>query len=274
MKISIITVCYNAEKTIEQTIYSVISQKYNNIEYIIIDGNSKDGTIDIIKKYDSKIYKWISEDDTGIYNAMNKGIDIATGEYIQFLNADDALIDNLIIDKVVCSIKKANYPDILSAPVYSVDEKKILQGLFYNTMDVNEIKKGRIIPHQGIFVKSNLMKEYKFNENNKIVSDFEFILKSALNNKRFYFVKYPVVFFSNEGLSANNEKLREKEHYNVIKKYLGEKFANKYKNKYFFMDQLRYNLKKYGILIYIRLFFKGWKKHKCNNKYCRWCKKR
>ena len=98
MKISIITVCFNANKTIEQTIISVLSQTYHNIEYIIIDGGSVDGTIGIIKKYSSKIDKIISEKDNGMYDALNKGIIHATGDIIGILNSDDYFCNNNIVN--------------------------------------------------------------------------------------------------------------------------------------------------------------------------------
>ena len=92
MKISVITVCYNSENTIERTIKSVLSQTYQDIEYIIVDGLSTDKTLEIVNKYKDKIAKIISEKDTGLYDAMNKGIDNASGEYLMFLNSDDCFI--------------------------------------------------------------------------------------------------------------------------------------------------------------------------------------
>lgn len=99
-KITVVTVCYNAAETIEKTILSVVGQTYNNIEYLIIDGGSKDDTLAIIKKYESNISKWISEPDKGIYDAMNKAIKMATGEWINFMNAGDCFATNDVLEKI------------------------------------------------------------------------------------------------------------------------------------------------------------------------------
>src|SRR5690606_11240452 len=93
-KLSVITIVYNNIKDIERTIISVIKQSYNNIEYIIVDGASTDGTVDVIKKYDQEISKWISEPDSGIYNAMNKGLALATGDYVLFMNSVDEIYNS------------------------------------------------------------------------------------------------------------------------------------------------------------------------------------
>ena len=122
-KISIITVCYNAEKVIENTILSVINQEYNNYEYIIIDGNSKDNTTEIIKKYSNRITYWISEADNGIYHAMNKGIKKSSGDYLIFMNAGDTFYNN----KVLAEIFSENQSkDIISGIALTGNEKKWL----------------------------------------------------------------------------------------------------------------------------------------------------
>ena len=105
-KISIITVCYNSAKTIEDTILSVINQTYNNIEYIIVDGLSTDNTLEIVNKYQDKIAKVVSEKDAGLYDAINKGIGLATGEIIANINSDDFYIDNNVIADVVEGLSK------------------------------------------------------------------------------------------------------------------------------------------------------------------------
>ena len=153
IKISIITVSYDAAKTIEQTIYSVINQTYDNIEYIIIDGGSTDRTVDIIKKNENEIAYWVSESDKGIYDAMNKGIDVATGDYIYFLGADDWLVNKNIIYKIASRIMHYNDYDFYCGNVILYDSVSNLVKQSNFMFSVDEIKKGNMYPHQGMFVK-------------------------------------------------------------------------------------------------------------------------
>lgn len=273
MKITIITVVYNRKVTIEQTIWSVLYQTYKDIEYIIIDGGSNDGTVDIIKKYSDKINYWISEKDSGIYNAMNKGILKATGDYIEFLNSDDALVDEYVIENIVKKIKEKNLPDIFSSSIWLVDEKKKKQWLL-KTSNIECLRKGKPIPHPGVFMKVDVLKKYMFNEKYTIVSDFELLLKCVLDNKTFCFENYPTVFFSNEGISSKYEEKRIKEHYNVLREYLGINIANKFLKESNKRKTLLKIKSLFDVIGIIPLFekIKGWKRHKCNNRYCRWCK--
>ena len=126
IKISIITVSYNAVKTIEETINSVLNQSYSNIEYIIIDGGSRDGTVDIIKKYQDKINVWISEPDKGIYDAMNKGIKLAKGDWIGIINSDDCYCIDAF-DTILNTISKNPNAELIFGNLNIIDKKMKLR---------------------------------------------------------------------------------------------------------------------------------------------------
>ncbi|HRH11033.1 MAG TPA: glycosyltransferase, partial [Bacteroidia bacterium] len=120
MKISVITVCYNSVSTIEATILSVLQQSYATIEYIVVDGDSNDGTKSVLEKYRDKITKIVSEKDKGLYDALNKGIKLATGDVIAFLHADDFYTDPLVVEKYVKVFERGNY-EAVYANLYDVD---------------------------------------------------------------------------------------------------------------------------------------------------------
>jgi glycosyltransferase involved in cell wall biosynthesis len=159
--ISIITVVFNGEQFLEETILSVINQTYNNVEYIIIDGGSTDGTVDIIKKYEDKIDYWVSEKDSGIYDAMNKGVDMASGEWINFMNAGDSLYNHDVIENVFKNSSGKNM--IVHGKV----------ALYYQDDLISYYGNKKIIPHQGAFFRTKIMKNLKFNEDYKIFADGE-----------------------------------------------------------------------------------------------------
>ncbi len=203
-KVTIVTVTYNAKRYLEQTILSVIGQTYPNIEYIIIDGDSSDGTIDIIKKYEKYITHWISEPDSGIYDAMNKGIDIATGEWINFMNAGDSFVDNDILFKMIDYLD--NQTDIIVGGINVVDAcNKILQSQQFEGVD--NILKYNPCYHQAAFVRSDLMKLKKFDMQYKILSDYNFMLESYLEGRRFKKFSGIVANYMQGGVSGVNSKL-------------------------------------------------------------------
>ena len=122
---SIITITYNAVRLVEQTLLNVLSQSYPNIEYIVIDGGSTDGTVDIIKRYESGLTYWVSEPDKGIYDAMNKGLQKATGDYVWFINAGDSLCSSDTVQSVVSRLqKRKTLPDIIYGETNIVDEER------------------------------------------------------------------------------------------------------------------------------------------------------
>ena len=180
MKVSIITVSYNSVKTIEDTIKSVLSQTYLDIEYIIIDGGSTDGTIEIINEYKNKIAKFVSEPDRGIYDAMNKGVKLAAGEIIGALNSDDFYADNKVIVEVADKMRETS-ADVCWGDLVYVDRNntdKIIR--FWKSSEYREgkFKRGWHPPHAAFFVKKQAYDKYGlFNLNFKIAADYELMLR-------------------------------------------------------------------------------------------------
>ncbi|MDD2974203.1 MULTISPECIES: glycosyltransferase family 2 protein [Aliarcobacter] len=217
-KVTVVTVTYNAEKYLEQTIKSVIEQDYPNIEYIIIDGASSDKTVDIINKYEKYITYWISEPDSGIYDAMNKGIDIATGEWINFMNAGDSFVEKNTISKVVKKIGEDT--DIISGDIFYIESDK---KTYKKSAKLENKLKHMFCFHQTMFTKISLMKKYKFNTNFKIAGDYDFILKCAMNNYNFKLVSIPIANFLAGGLSEANNLIGRIEELFIQSKYIKEK---------------------------------------------------
>ncbi|MFW8602471.1 glycosyltransferase family 2 protein [Desulfobacterota bacterium M19] len=180
MKVSIITVCYNAEITIGDTIRSVASQDYDDIEYIIVDGGSTDGTCDVIKRYGKNITTWISEPDEGIYDAMNKGISMASGDIIGILNADDFYVDSHIISTVVSEFKQKQV-DSVFADLVVVDQhnsNKVVRYYRANHFTPSKFAYGWMPPHPTFFVKKSCYDElglYKIDY--EIAADYELLIR-------------------------------------------------------------------------------------------------
>ena len=192
MKISIITVCFNSSKTIETTILSVKNQTYQNIEYIIIDGGSSDNTLDIIKKHEPSFegkMRWISEPDNGLYDAMNKGLNISTGEVIGLINSDDILFNLQALEKVMKVFKKNPKFDSVYADLYYVSQdniEKIIRK--WKTGKQKLFSKGWHPAHPTLYIKKQVYDNYGyFNLDFKLASDFEIMLR--------YFDKYKISTF-------------------------------------------------------------------------------
>ena len=180
MKVSIITVVYNNEDTIKDAIESVLNQTYKNIEYIIIDGVSTDGTVEVIKSYGDKIDKFISEKDNGIYDAMNKGIKLASGDIVGILNSDDFYASNDIIEKVVKTLKEQKVDSVYGDLVYvnAKDTNKIVRYWKSKPYKKGLFKKGWHPAHPTFFVKKEIYDKYGiFNLDFKIAADYELMLR-------------------------------------------------------------------------------------------------
>ncbi len=180
MEVSIITVSFNSAKTIEETIKSVLKQDYQKIEYIIVDGGSTDGTLDIIKKYKDGISKFISEPDNGIYNAMNKGIRLATGDVIAILNSDDIYADNTIISQMIEFIKNNDLDGAYGDLVYidSANENHTSRYWKAGLYQKGAFRYGWVIPHPTFFCRKSIFDKYGyFNEGFRIAADFDLMLR-------------------------------------------------------------------------------------------------
>jgi len=184
LKISIITVCYNSEATIEKTIQSVLEQTFNNIEYIVVDGNSKDNTLQIIKKYESNLNQWISEPDNGLYDAMNKGIELATGDIVGILNSDDTFYNNNVLKKLA-NFHKQNQIDASIGNIIQHNKNgKIVRNYSSKNWQPNKLKIGFMPPHPSIFFKRVLFKKLgNYQLDYTIGADYELVTRFFLNNK-------------------------------------------------------------------------------------------
>lgn len=204
---TIIVAVFNAEATLQQCIDSFVSQTYENKELIIIDGGSTDRTLEIINENESEISYWLSEPDTGIYNAWNKALLKAQGEWIYFLGADDFFINNDVLNNVANYFKKisstfkvvygqVSYISPAGTYLYSQGEPWNLVGKRYKQL--------MTIPHQGVFHKKSLFEQYgNFDENFKIAGDYEFLLRELKDNDAF-FIPYPISVMRQGGISNNN----------------------------------------------------------------------
>lgn len=205
IKISIVTIVYNGSDIIENTINSVINQTYTNIEYIIIDGGSKDGTQDIINKYEEKISYWKSEPDKGIYDAMNKGIAASTGDYIIFMNAGDRFYDINTIKDIFC--KDNNNEDIIYGNTI-LDTDGVIS--LSAAKQFEKIKYGMPFCHQSVFVKLSLMKKDNFSLDYKLASDYNFFVALYKDKASFRKTDQLVAVYDNCGASMSLLTVKEK----------------------------------------------------------------
>ena len=186
MKVSLITISYNKEKEIRQTIESVLNQDYPDIEYIIVDGGSNDGTLTIIESFKPHLTKFISEPDNGIYHAINKGIDLATGEIIGLVHAGDMLFnDHVISDLVKCFIKTGSdivYGNtILVDPINTVKVKRVFEGGEFNP---RRFLSGWMPSHSSVYIKRKIFQKYgNYRLDMSIASDYELLLRFMYKNK-------------------------------------------------------------------------------------------
>ncbi len=220
-KISIITVTFNAEEVLGRTLESIRNQEYNNIESIIVDGASKDKTLDIVNQFSDVVTKWISEPDKGLYDAMNKGLEMATGDYVWFLNAGDTIAKKDILSYLFG--QEFVMRDIYYGDTLIVDDKgnhiggrrlKPKKDLTWKSF-----KWGMLVCHQAILVKRSIAPKYDLNY--KIAADYEWVLESFKRAEYIVGTRHKVACFLSGGLSRKNIMRANFERFKIMKKYYG-----------------------------------------------------
>lgn len=223
--VSIITITKNSEKFLEESIKSVINQTYSNIEYIIIDGLSKDNTLQIIKKYENKINHWISEPDRSMYDAINKGIKVSSGDIIAILNSDDCYADQDVVAKIVDFMIKKNAFGIYGDVIIEKDNKKRYRKHFQTSYDGLLISgQSTFVPHPTLFLKKEFITTIGlYDLDYKYASDYDFILRCLKINKLFYY-DIPITIFRRHSNSISSSGKIEYEKNIILKKYMRKNF--------------------------------------------------
>lgn len=220
MKFSIITVCYNSEKTISATLNSVDKQIFTEYEHIIIDGLSKDNTIKICQSKINKKRQIISELDQGIFDAMNKGISISRGEYLIFLNSDDKFFNNEVLSVINKNLKNEC---IIYGNILISKDKYIYRKWISNNFTMNKLKFGWMPPHTGTFIKRSLIKKYNINydTNYKISADYDYLIRAFKVSKKTKYINCYITDMQhggNSNASLTSSFKKKYEDYHIIRK--------------------------------------------------------
>jgi len=210
LKVSIITVVRNNKECIKDAIESVLNQTYKDIEYIIIDGASSDGTVEIVQSYKDKISKFISESDRGLYDAMNKGLALASGDIVGILNSDDFYIDEFVIEKVVKEFESLHVDSVFADLVYVKPDNLDKTVRYYDSGHFNPQKfaYGWMPAHPTFFVKREVYEKYGlFRTDLKIASDFDILVRFLYTHKISYsYIKEVLIKMRTGGVSTNGFK--------------------------------------------------------------------
>lgn len=265
MKYSIITINFNNCEGLRKTIESVIHQTFSDYEYIIIDGGSTDGSVEVIKHYADKITYWVSEPDKGIYNAMNKGILKAKGEYLNFMNSGDYFYNNEVLMKVEPFLMA----DIIQGRLYNKATQKFTQ-IYFNKITMRFFYEAAF-DHQACFFNKNLFNNSLYNENYKIASDWLFCIKKIIfENKKVKIIPIKVAYFEGGGISSVNTRLNMEEREKALNSLLPPLILSDYEyfkgkdspvldlipqfNKTYRLHKFIYNTIKLILYIYTHIF--------------------
>jgi glycosyltransferase involved in cell wall biosynthesis len=224
MKITIITVCYNRKATIAKAIESVLSQNYDDIEYIIVDGNSTDGTKKIVESYSDKITQFISEPDNGMYDAINKGMRMATGDIIGLMHSDDEFYDDQVINRIADRfVEESNIDGIYGDGIYISNDiqERLIRNRIGGEFSIKRIKKGWLPLHPTVYLKKSVIdKNGLYSLDFKIASDTEFLLRYLYKHKiKMSYINSYIVKMRIGGMSTSFKRAFEvlREDYTIYK---------------------------------------------------------
>lgn len=219
-RISIITITYNAEATLERTIKSVERQDYASIEYIVVDGKSKDGTMSIVKNHEGRVDKWVSEPDDGLYYAMNKGLSMATGEYVWFMNAGDEIAERETISKMMMSEEGADvyYGDTVMTNMEGdvIGNRRLVPPV---NLTWKSFKSGMLVSHQSFVARRELCEEY--DTNYRFSADFDWCVKILKKSKKIKNTGMTLSRFLDGGITKQNIAAGLKERFRIMTKHYG-----------------------------------------------------
>lgn len=246
MTLSIITINRNNSAGLEKTMNSALGQSFNDYEYIVIDGASTDGSVDVIKKFEPQFngrLKWVSEPDSGIYNAMNKGIRMASGDYIQILNSGDILASDTVIEQMLSAAEMTGNPGI----IYGNMIKQYPDGKLYKDSckgkeewTMYDFIRGTV-NHDPTFIKKDLYEKYGlYDENLKIVSDWKWFTNAVVfNGEKPVYTPIDVTIFDMTGISETNLAFREEERARELEKMLPMAILKDYRKYYSDIDMMK-----------------------------------
>lgn len=222
-KFSIITVTYNAQAVLEDTIQSVVSQTYRHVEYIIVDGASRDNTLAIINRYKERITTVVSEPDKGLYDAMNKAMKLATGDYLCFLNAGDSFHEDDTLQQMVHGINSKELPDVLYGETALVNnERHFLRMRRLATPEVltwKSFKEGMLVCHQAFFAKTSLAEPYDLQY--RFSADFDWCIRVMKKARTLHNTHLTIIDYLEEGMTTQNRKASLRERFCIMTRHYG-----------------------------------------------------
>lgn len=223
MKLSVITVNYNDRNGLLSTIHSVVGQSFKDYEYIIIDGGSTDGSVEAIRQNEEYITYWVSESDNGIYDAMNKAIKVASGDYCIFMNSGDCFFTNDVVEKVLPLLDGA---DIVYGNTHYTDGKIRYSK---NEPDLFSFFYVSCWCHQSTFIKTELLKKYLYDDSLRIVADWKFLLQTVIkDNCSYKAINLNISLYDATGISSTNKELYDKERAIVLKEMFTDRYVEDY----------------------------------------------